>query len=360
MYLTKISLKNFRNYEEMTLKLELGTHIFLGENGSGKTNLLEALEIISTCRSHRTRNDIDIIKTNANFATVEIEYERYNVNQNMKVTLQKKHGRDMRIGSSKITFSELIGNIKTVLFSPDDLMLAKGSPAVRRAFIDREICQANKIYLNRLMRYNEILKQRNALLKLIKENSTKADMIEIYDIQLVKEASFIVSKRIEAIKELSETASDIAKELSNDKEKLEIIYDQGTNEAVLEDDFIKLLKNNFIKDVRRGFTGVGPHVDDLTFRINSMNLKNYASQGQQRTAVLAAKLSELKFLKDQTGEYPLLLLDDVLSELDSDRRKKLLEFVKNEGIATFLTATDDSYIPKDIGIKHIVKNGIII
>lgn len=358
--LIRLSLKNFRNYDDLLLKLKPGVHIFLGENGAGKTNLIEALEIISTCRSHRTRNDADIIKTEADNATVEVEYERYGVKQTARVTLQKRRGRDMRIGAQKITLSELIGNIKTVLFSPDDLMLAKGSPALRRAFIDREICQADKVYLNRLMRYNGILKQRNALLKLIKEGTAKSDMLEIYDIQFAKEACFIVSKRIAAIGELSKVASKTMKEISNDKENLEMIYEQGSNEITLEEDFLKLLRDNFNKDLKRGYTGIGPHVDDLTFRMNSMSLKSYASQGQQRTAVLAAKLAEVNFLKEQTDEYPLVLLDDVLSELDADRRKKLLEFIKNKEITAFLTATDDSYIPNDMGIRHIVKGGKII
>ena len=360
MNLLNLSLRNFRNYEAQSLELTPGAHIFLGENGAGKTNLIEALEIISTCRSHRTRNDIDIIKTEADSATVEVEYERYDVRQTARVTLQRKRGRDMRIGARKISLSELIGNIKTVLFSPDDLMLAKGSPALRRAFIDREICQANKVYLNRLMRYNGILKERNALLKLLKEGMTKSDMLEIYNIQFAKEASFIVKKRMETVKELSKVASQTVREISNDKENLEIIYDQGANEITLEEDFLKLLGSNFIKDLKRGYTGVGPHVDDLTFMMNSMSLKNYASQGQQRTAVLATKLAEVNFLKEQTDEYPLLLLDDVLSELDSDRRKKLLEFVQNKEITAFLTATDDSYIPPNIGIRHTVKDGKII
>jgi len=355
--LIKLSLRNFRNYEKLFLNLEPGAHIFLGENGAGKTNLIEALEIISTCRSHRTRNDADIIRTNEEAATVEAEYERFGVRQTTRVTLQKRRGHDMRIGSRKISLSELIGNIKTVLFSPDDLMLAKGSPALRRAFIDREICQADKVYLNRLMRYNGILKERNALLKLLKEGAAKSDMLEIYDIQFSKEASFIVSKRIEAIKKLSKAASQTVKEISNDKESLDIIYDQGTSEIILEDDFLKLLKTNFTKDIKRGYTGIGPHVDDLTFRMNSMSLKNYASQGQQRTAVLATKLAEVNFLKEQTDEYPILLLDDVLSELDASRRKKLLEFVVNKNVTAFLTATDDSYIPKDIGIRHTVRYG---
>ena len=360
MNLINLSLRNFRNYEKQSLELVPGAHIFLGENGAGKTNLIEALEIISTCRSHRTRNDADIIKTNADNATVEVEYERYGVRQTARVTLQKRRGHDLRIGARKITLSELIGNIKTVLFSPDDLMLAKGSPALRRAFIDREICQANKVYLNRLMRYNGILKERNALLKLLKEGAAKSDMLEIYNIQFAKEAAFIVSKRIETVKELSKVASQTVREISNAKETLEIIYDQGANEITLEEDFLKLLDANFIKDVKRGYTGIGPHVDDLTFRMNSMSLKNYASQGQQRTAVLATKLAEVNFLKEQTDEYPILLLDDVLSELDSDRRKKLLEFVQNKDITAFLTATDDSYIPSNIGIRHTVKKGKII
>lgn len=359
MEIEGIRLRNFRNYEELELELLPGAHIFLGENGAGKTNLIEAAEIISTCRSHRTRNDGDIIKKERESAVVEVEYKRYGVLQNMSVTLQRRRGRIMKIGAVKITLSELIGNIKTVLFSPDDLMLAKGAPNLRRSFIDREICQANKVYLNKLMRYNGILKERNALLKMIKDGGGKRDMLEIYDEQFADVASFIVLKRLETIKELSKVASETVKELSGDKESLEIIYDQGQGEATYKDDFIKLLNKNYERDIKRGFTGVGPHVDDLTFRMNSMSLKSYASQGQQRTAVLATKLSEVTFLKEQTDEYPLLLLDDVLSELDEGRRKKLLEFVTGKGITAFLTATDSSYIPENIGIRHIVKNGKI-
>lgn len=359
MELVSIYLRNFRNYEELFLELNKGAHIFLGDNGAGKTNLIEAVEIASTCRSHRTRNDRDLIQKDKDSSFVEVEYSRYEVKQKTSVALQKRRGRVLKIGSRKITLSELIGNIKTVLFSPDDLMLAKGAPSIRRSFIDREICQANKIYLNKLMRYNTVLKERNALLKLIKENSAKKNMLEIYDEQFAQIASYIVLKRTETVKELSKIASEIVKTLSNERENLKIIYDQENNIANSKEDFIKLLEKNYERDIKRGFTGVGPHVDDLNFEMNGMSLKNYASQGQQRTAVLAAKLSEVNFLKSQTDEYPILLLDDVLSELDKDRRNKLLEFVMDKGITAFLTATDNSYIPPDIGKRYTVKNGKI-
>ena len=359
MELFGLTLRNFRNYENLSLKLKPGVHILLGENGAGKTNLLEALEIVSALRSHRTRNDADIIRKDEREAFVEAEYERYEVKSSVSVTLQRRRGRVMRIGSGKAAVSEIIGNIKTVLFSPDDLMLAKGAPSLRRSFIDREICQASRIYLDNLMRYNGVLKERNALLKRIKEGLSNSDILEIYDAELAKYASLIVKKRIETVKELSDTAAKTVSELSGERENFEIIYSQEFSETIDEKDFLKLLKENYNKDIQRGFTGIGPHIDDLTFKMNGMSLKNFASQGQQRTAVLATKLSEVTFLKEQTDEYPILLLDDVLSELDENRRIKLLDFVDKKGITTFLTATDNSYIPENIGIRHYVNNGKI-
>lgn len=357
MELLGLTLRNFRNYENLEIKLTPGAHILLGENGAGKTNIIEALEIVSTCRSHRTRNDADMIRKDEKEAFVEAEYERYGVKSTVSVLMQKRRGRVMNIGYRKASLSEVIGNVKTVLFSPDDLMLAKGAPGLRRSFIDREICQASKIYLDNLMRYNSVLRQRNALLKRLKEGFGNRDILEIYDTELAKYASIIVKKRMETVKKLSVSAAKTVSELSDDREEFEIIYEQEIGETIDEEDFLKVIKNNYTKDMQRGFTGIGPHIDDLTFKMNGMSLKNFASQGQQRTAVLATKLSEVTFLKEQTEEYPLLLLDDVLSELDENRRKKLLDFVIKKGITTFLTATDNSYIPEDIGIRHIVKNG---
>lgn len=359
MEIKQISLRNFRNYLDLKLPLQNGVNIFLGENGAGKTNLIEAVEILSTCRSHRTRNDSDIINKEAENTFVSLEFMRHDFTNTVSVALQRRGSKILRVGERKIELKELIGNVKTVLFSPDDLMLIKGAPNIRRSFIDREICQASRIYLDKLMQYNRILKQRNALLKLFKEGGGNMEMLEIYDIELANVAEFIVKKRIEAIEKLSKWANQTVMELSDNKETLEILYEQTHEKLICKEDYIKILKEVRNRDMKRGFTGVGPHLDDLTFVMNGMSLKKFGSQGQQRTVVLAAKLSEVTFIKEQTEEYPILLLDDVLSELDENRRLKLLEFVNVEGLTTFLTATDNSYLPPNIGFIYSVKENNI-
>ncbi|MBR3623002.1 MAG: DNA replication/repair protein RecF [Selenomonadaceae bacterium] len=356
MNIKKIYLTNFRNYSSLELKLNNGVNIFLGENGAGKTNILEALSLASVTVSYRTRTDSDLIKWENDSAEIRVEYERYGVTSEIKLILHKRGRKEIFVNSNKSSAKEIVGNLTTVVFSPEDLMLVKGAPSLRRSFIDREISQASPFYMDNLMRYNKVLKERNSLLKQLKEGGSR-ELLDIYDMQLARYAAFVAAKRIEAVGRLDKIAKAIGVEISSNKESFGLQYSLSGVENISEEYYLKKLKEMRERDIMRGSTGVGPHLDDLIFTINENELKKYGSQGQQRTAVLGMKLSEVIFLKEEKDEYPLLLLDDVLSELDEYRRNALVKYLKNENITTVLTATDDSYIPKDMGRIYTVGNG---
>ena len=360
MNIKKLYLNNFRNYLNLELELNDGVNIFLGENGAGKTNILEALSLASVTVSYRTRIDSDLIKWENNIAEIRVDYERYGVTSEIKLLLHKRGRKEIYLNGNKSAAKDIVGNMMTVVFSPEDLMLVKGAPSIRRSFIDREISQASPLYIDNLIRYNKVLKERNSLLKQIKEGVSSRELLDIYDTQLSEYASFVANKRMEAANRLDGIAKEIGTEISGNKEKFGLKYFLSGIEEVCKDNYIKKLKEIREKDIIRGSTGVGPHLDDLIFTINENDLKKYGSQGQQRTAVLGMKLSEVIFLKEEKDEYPLLLLDDVLSELDEKRRSALVNYLKEESITTVLTATDDSYIPKDMGKIYKVTKGKVL
>ncbi len=367
MKIQNIVLHNYRNYRELLLPLGQNINIFTGFNAQGKTNIIEAVHFASIGISHRTRNESDLILWKSNDANINIEFSRMNISSRLKITLKKNTRKQIELNGENIKQRELPGVLTMILFSPEDLLLIKGSPLLRRRFLDIELSQVSLVYYNELVQYNKILSQRNSLLKKIKEHTVPMEMLDMWDEQFAKVASFIVDKRLKGVNSLNKLAHDIHKWISKEQEDLAIkyvIHKQSANllTDVNCDSLYEWYKSSLIKyreyDVFRGTTSIGPHRDDISFCINDVDLKSFGSQGQQRSSVLSLKLAELLFLKNETGEYPVLLLDDVMSELDANRRSSLLSFLQEKNIQTLITATDkslfiDENLDKD---KKCIKN----
>jgi DNA replication and repair protein RecF len=366
MKVHSVDLLNYRNYACTCLEFSKSINIFTGDNAQGKTNLLEAVYLSAVGRSHRTGDDKELIKWEEDMALINIKFSRRDVENFLKIKLINNQNKEIILNSNNISSKELLGSLTAVLFSPEDLLMIKGAPILRRRFLDNEISQASKAYYRQLLDYNRILSQRNNLLKKIKEKKADKSMLETWDIQLIKNASYIVLKRLEVAKKLTMIANLCHRKITANKENLSVIYELNSFKGKVFGDIKALnnwywekLKENENEDILRGSTSVGPHRDDLIFLINGKNLKNFGSQGQQRTGILALKLAELEFIKSETGEYPVLLLDDVMSELDENRCNELLLFIK-ERVQTFITATDKKYFsdPK-IGQFYKIKNGMV-
>ena len=419
MQVTNLRLKNFRNYADLTLALSSGINIFLGANAQGKTNILEAICYASLGRSHRTHQDSDLIRFSEPAGILQLAFSRRDVPSRIDIQLPRKGRRKLLLNGQSIRPKDLVGTLNTVLFSPEDLFLIKGAPAGRRHFLDSEISQASPAYYHELLTYNRLLQQRNTLLKRIRERHSAPNLLAPWDPQLAASAARITKKRQEAVKKLHMLANLMQRKISNSKENLSLTYEihgfennegnppsrrelerNGTifesqrgfirnplsrsvdsveaplapatketsipaqtppsNQVTspLESWYNKRLEARRDLDILRGVTSVGPHRDDLAMTVNGIDLRAYGSQGQQRTGALALKLAELEFLRSETGEYPILLLDDVMSELDASRREALLAFLQREHIQTIITATDAAYFPReDFGTVYHVENG---
>ena len=364
-----LRLKDFRNYRELDLTLSPNINVFLGENAQGKTNIAEALYYAAMGRSHRTTTDADLIAWEAPAARIELLFERFDVENTLEFRFQRGKRRLIRKNGEALQTKELFGTFNAVLFSPEDLFLIKGAPAERRRFLDGELSQASPAYGHELLQYTRLLMQRNNLLKKIRERRAGKDMLPLWDEQLAASAARIVEKRFLAVKKLNMLANLMQRRISAGRENLSLSYELYGSEgepysvtAELVPWYNKKLEESWELDILRGSTSVGPQRDDILLEVNGVNLRSFGSQGQQRTGVLALKLSELEFLRSETGEYPILLLDDVMSELDGTRREKLLDFIGREHIQTLLTATDAAYLPeKFVGnIFHVVSGEISI
>ncbi len=364
MRVHSVRLRDYRNYQELELSLDGGVHIFLGQNAQGKTNILEAVSYASLGHSHRTRTDSDLIRWEKDAASLQLTLERMDVSQEIGFEFYRDKKRRILWNGHPIPTKELVGKLNTVLFSPDDLLLIKGAPSERRRFLDTEISQADPAYYREILSYARIMSQRNSLLKRIRERSSKREMLEPWNQQLAETAARVAGKRIEAVRKLHMLANLMQRRISDNEENLSITYEMhGSDEKMTNDLFSwynKKLEETQETDILRGSTGIGPHRDDLVLSVNGVDLRSFGSQGQQRTGALALKLSELEFLRSETGEYPVLLLDDVMSELDALRRRQLLRFIEKEHIQTLITATDPAYFPqKDIGIFYHVRAGTV-
>lgn len=343
MYINKIRLINYRNINDIFLEFNPNLNILIGYNGQGKTNLLESIYLLGTGSSHRTSIDKELINWKKKEALIQVLLIKKN--QSLKLSLKMEgSSKHVKINNTPLDkFSELIGNLNVVLFSPEDLYLVKGGPSKRRNFINMEVSQVSSYYYYTLNKYRHVIKQRNNYLKEIKRRSSSTELLEIWNEKLVELGSRIIDKRLEVIEKLQILARLSHRSITNGSESLSIEYESSLsnnpdkNETSLI--FRNDLANNKDREIERGYTLVGPHRDDLVLKINDIDVRKYGSQGQQRTAALALKLAELEFMKSETGEYPVLLLDDVFSELDEKRRDTLLNLIADK-IQTFITTTD--------------------
>ena len=338
MRIKKLNLKNFRNYENESVNFSEGLNVLFGRNAQGKTNCAEAVFYLCTGTSPRCRRDKQLIRHGCDFAEISALAEgRYGV---VEITARiTENGREVRVNGNKITKNaDILGNIYSVFFSPHELRLIQDGPDERRRFLYVSISQLSKSYYVALMRYNKILEQRNNLLK-NRDISLVYETLPVWDEQLCKYAAVIAFKRAEFASMLSPIAENIHAELTDGAEKLEISPEKKYkgDEKQLAERLFNELSANYERDIRLGYTGSGPHRDDLDILIDGTDAKTFASQGQTRTAALSIKLSEVEIFKRLSGEYPVLILDDVMSELDLPRRKKLA--ARTQGLQTILTCT---------------------
>lgn len=338
MLIKKLFLQNFRNYEREEFVFTDGLNVLFGKNGQGKTNCAEAVFYLCTGASLRIRHDKQLIRVGQSSAHICAESEnRYGKVEISAEIFESK--RELKINGNVIRKNaELLGHINSVFFSPGELRLIQDGPDERRRFMNISISQTSPAYYTALLRYNKILDQRNALLK-DRDSTMVLETLPIWDEQLCKYASVVIKKRMEFLEKLSPYAEELHAYLTDGKERLSLssVKKYGETEEEIAATLLKRLKGNYENDLFRGFTTVGPHRDDIDFDINGMDAKAYASQGQTRTAALSVKLAEVEIFKQLSGEYPILILDDVMSELDLARRRKLLKRV--EGLQTILTCT---------------------
>ena len=338
MYIKKLVLKNFRNYTDETIDFSGGLNVLFGKNAQGKTNCAEAVFYLCTGTSPRTRREKQLIKNGAERAAISCLCEgRYG---EVEISAEiYENGREVRVNGNKIIRnSDLMGNIFAVFFSPQELRLIQDGPDERRRFLNVSISQLSRPYYVALSRYNKILEQRNNLLK-SRDLDTVYDTLPVWDAQLCRYAAVVARSRADYVEKLSPLACEAHAYLTDGAEELKISPEKKYkgSEAEPEKRLFDELSNNYDRDIRLGYTASGPHRDDLDIVINSADAKNFASQGQTRTAALAIKLAEVNVFKDACGEYPVLILDDVMSELDLPRRKKLVG--RTEGLQTIITCT---------------------
>lgn len=339
----------------MSLGFDKSTNIFYGDNAQGKTNILEAVYLSGTTKSHRGTKDRDMIQFGENESHIETIVEKNGIKYQIDMHLKKNSPKGIAINKIPIRkASELFGIINIVFFSPEDLNIIKNGPGERRRFIDLELSQLDKVYLNNLSNYNRIVNQRNHLLKEIDYNKSALETLDIWDMQLIQYGSKIIERRQKFIEEINEIISNIHKKLTGNREDIKIIYEPSNGALSFEQ---ALLKNKE-KDLRIKSTSVGPHRDDIAFLVGDIDIRKYGSQGQQRTAALSLKLSEIELVKKSIHDTPVLLLDDVLSELDKHRQNYLLDSIHD--IQTLITCTGvDEFVNHRFSINKVfhVQNG---
>ena len=340
MQVKKIVLKNFRNYEVIENVFGESINLLVGKNGQGKTNMIEAIYYSAIGKSPRTTKDQDLINWSKDRASFLVQIEKKSGTKNIEAIFSRQTKKTVRINTvSLLKIGDLLGNLNVVFFSPDELKLVKDAPQDRRKFLDTDISQLNKNYFYNLNKYNKILEQRNKLLKTASSVEVLEQTLPIWDEQLAETGSKIILERIKFLNRLKDVAKEAHDYLTSKKEILEISYAGivGETDAEIKQKLLDELKLAKEKDVKLGFTNVGPHRDDIKLVVNGIDIRSFGSQGQQRTVALSMKLAELEIFKEEIGEYPVLLLDDVLSELDKDRQQKLLNYVKR--LQTIITTT---------------------
>lgn len=338
MIIKSIELKNFRNYENLNISFDEGTNILYGDNAQGKTNILEAAYMSGTTKSHKGSKDKEMIRfgeSESHLRTVVVRGEK-----EYQIDMHLKQNRSKGIAINQVPIkkaAELFGILNIVFFSPEDLNIIKNGPSERRRFLDSELCQLDKIYLSDLTNYNKILGQRNKLLKDMVFRPDLADTLPVWNMQLVDTGKRIIKRRKQFVEELNDIVHDIHFRISGEKEKLFIKYEPNIDDIFFEDE----LNRAKMKDIKLCQTSVGPHRDDLLFSIGDVDIRKFGSQGQQRTSALSLKLSEIELVKKSIKDTPILLLDDVLSELDSNRQNYLLNNICDTQTIITCTGLDE-------------------
>lgn len=358
MYIQSLELKNYRNYDRLIIEFSSGTNILYGDNAQGKTNILEAVYLGATTKSHRGSKDKEIIRFGENESHIRIHLMKQDIGHQIDMHLKKSRTKGAAIDRIPIKrSSDLLGFVPVIFFSPEDLSIIKNGPSERRKFLDIELSQLEKMYLHQLSSYNRVMAHRNNLLKQLAYQRELLDTLDSWDLQLVKYGSEVIRYRRKFIEDLNEIIREIHKNLTGKKEKIVLKYDYSVN----YDEFLTVLQRKREIDLKYASTGAGPHRDDIEFLVNGIDIRKFGSQGQQRTAALSLKLAQIELVKRQTGETPILLLDDVLSELDSSRKNYLLDSIKD--IQTLITCTGlEEFINSHLQIDKMfqVKSGKIV
>ncbi len=357
MKIESLELENFRNYAILSLEFDPGTNLFYGDNAQGKTNILEAVYLCGTTKSHRGAKDREIIRFGREESHIRMKFVKNQIPCRIDMHLKKDKTKGIAVNGVPIhKAGELLGLGNFVFFSPEDLNLIKNGPSDRRRFLDMELSQLDRIYLYDLTNYSRILQQRSRLLKEIPYHPEYADTLDIWDEQMIRSGMQIILKRQEFILELNEILGEIHAKLSGGKEELTVSYENNVSAA----DFPEALRKSREKDIRFKQSHIGPHRDDLKFTIKGVDLRRFGSQGQQRTTALSLKLAEIELVKKTSRDLPVLLLDDVLSELDSSRQHYLLESISE--VQTLITATGiDDFLANHFSIDRLyqVVNGTV-
>lgn len=357
MILRSLKLKNFRNYDALDVKFDSGINIFCGDNAQGKTNILEAVYMSGTTKSHRGSRDRDVIQFGHEESHIETVVEKDGNDCVVDVHLKKNRPKGIAVNKVPIRKAgELFGIVNLIFFSPEDLNIIKDGPSERRRFLDAELCQLDRVYLFHLTNYNKAIQQRNKLLKETSFDADWKDTLDVWDLQLAKYGKYVIERRRKFIGELDGIVGGIHKKLSGGAEEVSLCYEPNMS----EDDFYEKLVRNREKDNILKTTTAGPHRDDMCFAANGIDLRKFGSQGQQRTAALSLKLSEIEIVRSLIHDTPVLLLDDVLSELDKKRQNYLLDSIHD--IQTLITCTGlDEFVNHRFHINKVfqVENGRI-
>jgi len=351
MIIKKLKINNYRNYNEEELDFCDKTNILYGDNAQGKTNILESIYLCGTTKSHQGSKDREIIKIGEEEAHIKMYVEKNGLEHKIDMHLKKNKTKGIAINGVPIKKSaELIGFVNMIFFSPEDLNLIKNGPSERRRFMDMELCQLDKIYLDNISRYNKVLNQRNHLLKQIRFNESLKETLTVWNEQLIRYGKEIIKTRRKFIEQIEPIAKDIHKKITGGKEDIKVIYEPDTD----IDNYEKRLSESEEKDINYQSTQCGPHRDDIKFQINDMDIRTYGSQGQKRTAALSLKLSEIEIVKNKTNDIPILLLDDVLSELDKNRQNYLIDCL--EEVQTIITCTGvEDFVKCRIPVNQVYK-----
>jgi len=351
MYIDTLEVGNFRNYDFAKIDFHSKTNILYGDNAQGKTNILESIFVCGTTKSHKGCKDRELIRLGEEEAHIRMHLVKKNMSHRIDMHLKKSKGKGIAIDGIPIKRSgELLGLLNVIFFSPEDLRIIKNGPSERRRFINMELCQLDAVYLHDVGEYNKVLAQRNKLLKQIYHQPSLKETLEVWDMQLVEYGSRLIKRRETFVEEIGEIVTRVNEKLTGGKECIRMTYEPD----VLIDNFERKLADAREKDLKTCSTNVGPHRDDLCFLNGDIDLRKYGSQGQQRTCALSLKLAEIQLVRDMVGDSPILLLDDVLSELDRNRQNYLLDSIHD--IQTIITCTGiEEFLDSRLTLDRIFK-----